>query len=214
MTRSPGPTDRARIVVLGYVVRGPIGGLAWHPIQYALGLHEMGHEVLFVDDSGDEAAPCYDPRAFQWTDDPTFGLSWAASAFAAVGLEDRWAYFDSRTSSWLGPGMAYADKFCRSADIVVNVSGVNLLRDWARAAVTVFVDTDPAFQQARILEDATWRAHVEAHDVHFTFGECIPNQGAALLDDGIAWRATRQPVVLSAWPVVPPPRPRTHPSPR
>lgn len=40
-----------RIVVLGYIVRGPIGGLAWHHLQYVLGLSQLGHDVYFFEDS-------------------------------------------------------------------------------------------------------------------------------------------------------------------
>ena len=33
---------RLRVIVLGYIVRGPLGGLAWHPLQYVLGLARLG----------------------------------------------------------------------------------------------------------------------------------------------------------------------------
>ena len=42
-----------RIVVLGYVVRGPLGGLTWHHLQYLLGLRRLGHDVYFFEDSDD-----------------------------------------------------------------------------------------------------------------------------------------------------------------
>jgi hypothetical protein len=45
-----------RIVVSGYIVRGPYGGLVWHHLQYVLGLKKLGHEVLFLEDSGLESA--------------------------------------------------------------------------------------------------------------------------------------------------------------
>ena len=33
-----GNLDRLRIIVLGYIVRGPMGGMAWHHLQYVMGL--------------------------------------------------------------------------------------------------------------------------------------------------------------------------------
>ena len=48
-----GAAGRLRVVVLGYIVRGPLGGLAWHHLQYVLGLARLGHEVLFLEDSDD-----------------------------------------------------------------------------------------------------------------------------------------------------------------
>ena len=44
-------TAQLRVVVWGYIVRGPLGGLAWHHLQYVLGLSQLGHDVWFVEDS-------------------------------------------------------------------------------------------------------------------------------------------------------------------
>jgi hypothetical protein len=41
------------IIVLGYIVRGPLGGLAWHHLQYVIGLSKLGHDVYFFEDSDD-----------------------------------------------------------------------------------------------------------------------------------------------------------------
>jgi hypothetical protein len=41
-----------KIVVLGYIVRGPFGGMAWHHLQYVLRFRRLGHEVTFIEDSG------------------------------------------------------------------------------------------------------------------------------------------------------------------
>lgn len=53
-------SNRLRIIVLGYIVRGPLGGLVWHHLQYVLGLARLGHDVYFVEDS-DDYPGCYDP---------------------------------------------------------------------------------------------------------------------------------------------------------
>jgi len=46
-------TPRLRILVLGYLVRGPLGGIAWHYLQYVVGLSRLGHDVFFFEDSDD-----------------------------------------------------------------------------------------------------------------------------------------------------------------
>ena len=48
--------SRLRIIVLGYIVRGPLAGLASHYLQYVLALTRLGHEVYFFEDSDDYAA--------------------------------------------------------------------------------------------------------------------------------------------------------------
>ena len=39
--------------MLGYIVRGPLGGMSLSDLQYLLGLADLGHDVYFVEDSGD-----------------------------------------------------------------------------------------------------------------------------------------------------------------
>ena len=52
--------SRLCIVVMGYVVRGPLGGMAWMTLQYLRGFTELGHEVYYLEDSHDYPS-CYDP---------------------------------------------------------------------------------------------------------------------------------------------------------
>ena len=145
--------ERIRIVVLGYVVRGPIGGMAWHHLNYVRGLADLGHEVLFLEDS-DDYPSCYDPSRFVTDCDPAYGLGFARKAFAEIGMDDCWCYHDAHKNRWFGPAAERALAFCRDADLVINVSGVNPLRDWTAAIpVRAFIDTDPLFTQAKHIED-------------------------------------------------------------
>ena len=59
-----------KVVVLGYIIRGPLGGLVWHHFQYVYGLSQMGHEVLFLEDS-EEYAACYNPETHELSKDPS-----------------------------------------------------------------------------------------------------------------------------------------------
>ena len=196
-------TQRLRIVVLGYVVRGPLGGLVWHHLQYVLGLHRLGHDVVFVEEGGAEPDG-YDPDVDDMTDDPAYGLAFIADAFGRVGIGDRWAYHDRRTDAWRGRGDVRA--WARDADLVLNLSGVNPLRPWAEAVpARVLVDTDPVFTQVRHLSEPDARARAQAHTVFFTFAERWGRPGCTVPDDGLPWQPTRQPVVLDAWPATPAP---------
>ena len=82
-----GRSNSLRVVVLGYLVRGPIGGMAWHHLHYVLGLARLGHDVLFLEDS-DDYPSCYDPSVHAMGIDATYGLRFARSAFESVGLEN------------------------------------------------------------------------------------------------------------------------------
>jgi hypothetical protein len=197
--------SRLRVAVLGYVVRGPIGGMAWHHLQYVLGLARLGHEVRFVEDS-DDYPGCYDPERGVVDENPAYGLRFGSAAFDRLGLSDCWAYHDAHSGRWHGPaGDSILDWLTR-ANLLLNVSGVNPLRPWLMAIpARAFIDTDPAFTQIRHLTDPSARSRAAAHTAFFTFGENIPAGRSSAPDDGFPWRPTRQPVVFDAWPATPAP---------
>lgn len=193
--------SRLRIVVVGYLVRGPLGGIAWHYLQYAIWLARLGHDVYFIEDSDDYPA-CYDPVRNVVDVDPAYGLRFTADAFTRAGLGDRWAYYDAHRGQWLGPAADQIVGVCQTADLLIDVSLVNTLRPWVlEIPVRVAIDTDPAFTQIRHLTDASARARAAQHTVFFSFGENIATKQAAIPDDGFPWQPTRQPVVLDMWPV-------------
>jgi hypothetical protein len=195
--------NRLRVAVLGYLVRGPIGGLAWHHLHYVLGLARLGHDVFFVEDS-DDYVSCYDPGQGM-TVNPAYGLRFTGEALGRLGLPERWAYYDAHTARWLGAGADKVLGFLGTADLLLNVSGVNPLRPWlldipARA----LIDTDPVFTQVRHLTDGRAAARADAHTSFFTFGENVPAGRSTVPDDGLPWQSTRQPIVLDLWPVARP----------
>lgn len=194
-------TSRLRIIVLGYIVRGPLGGLAWHHLQYPMGLASLGHDVYFLEDS-DNYPSCYDPVRDVTDTDPTYGLRFTTRAFEKVGLGSRWAYHDAHTSSWHGPCADKIHEMCLTADLVLNISGVNPLRPWLEEIpARALIDTDPAFTQIRHLTDPVARNFALQHTVFFSFGENVGRSKNAVPDDGLRWEPTRQPVILDAWPV-------------
>src|SRR5260370_4367375 len=199
--------DRLRIIVLGYVVRGPLGGMVTSNLQYLLGLSSLGHDVYFVEDS-DDFESCYNPVTMEMGADPTYGLEFAGRALERIGLGDRWAYWDAHTARWLGPSADDILQVCANADVVLNLCGVNPLRPWLRdVPARVFVDEDPAFTQIKHLTNPTARELAKHHTAFLSFGENIGTRRSAIPDDGLPWQPTRQPVVVDAWPVTPAPKP-------
>lgn len=198
-------TNGLRVVVLGYVVRFPLGGMAWHYLQYVLGLARMGHDVFFFEDS-DDYPSCYDPVRSVVDENPTFGLDFARRSLDEIGLGERWAYYDAHTSRWFGPRADDATGICEFADIVLNISGANPLRSWTRLIPhRVFIDTDPVFEQIRQLTVPERRELAQEHTSFLTFGCNIGRSGSRVPEDGLPWQPTRQPIVLDAWRVTPGP---------
>jgi hypothetical protein len=190
-----------RILVLGYIIRFPLGGMAWHYLQYVMGLRALGHDVFFLEDSEDYPC-CYDPTRNVTDTCPDYGLLFATRTFDELGLGHRWAYFDAHTHSWYGPRAGDVLELAGTADLLLNISGSNPLRPWLMEIPTrVFVDTDPGFEQLRHIADTARRERADMHTEFFTFGENIESGIANVPADGRFWKATRQPVVLDAWKV-------------
>jgi len=92
----------------------------------------------------------------------------------------------------------------RSADLLLNLSGVNPMRDWfLNVPHRVLIDTDPVFTQIRHLKDNKKMRDAQAHTAFFTFGENFGKRECSIPGDGLPWLPTRQPIVLDAWPVRP-----------
>lgn len=202
----PTPAQRLRVIVLGYVVRGPLGGMVWSNLHFLMGLLRLGHDVYFVEDS-DDYPSCYDPSRLVTDTDPSYGMAFATRVLERVGMGQRWAYYDAHTSRWLGPCAGTILAVCHSADLVLDLCGVNPLRPWLLdAPVRVLVDEDPAFTQVRHCTDPTTRAQALAHTAFFSFGENIGRSGCTVPDDALPWQSTRQPLVADA--ITPSPAPR------
>lgn len=197
--------SRLQIIVLGYIVRGPLGGLAWHHLQYVMGLARLGHDVYFVEDS-DDYPSCYDPSRHITDSNPTYGLRFTERVFESVGLGGRWAYYDAHTTRWLGPCASRIPVLAATADLLLNLSGMNPLRPWfMEIPARALVDTDPVFTQIRHLTDPAARLQASQHTAFFSFGENIGLRHTTVPKDGFPWQATRQPIVLDAWQVTPGP---------
>jgi hypothetical protein len=192
-------SERLRIVVLGYLVRGPLAGMAWHYLHYVLGLSTLGHDVYFAEDS-DDVPSCYDPLRDVTDGDPAYGLAFADETFRRFALAGRWAYYDAPAREWKGDGAGRIIEICRTADLLLNVSGVNRMRDWFRGVPRrCLVDTDPAFTQIRHRLSPEARAYALEHTSLFSFGANIGQPGCQVPSDGFSWEPTRQPIALEHW---------------
>ncbi|HKB00602.1 MAG TPA: hypothetical protein VKD90_00220 [Gemmataceae bacterium] len=187
---------RQRIIVTGLIAQYPLGGMTWHYLQYVLGLARLGHDVYYLEDTG--AGP-YDPAAGGVVKDSTVNVAYLAGVLTRYGLADRWAYRCCVTARWLGLPDGKREDVVRTADLLLNVSGM-LARpeDYRAVRRLVYIDTDPVFNQLKLAQrQEDFSRLVDAHDVHFSFGERLAD--AAVSPTGHDWRPTRQPVVLSEW---------------
>lgn len=194
-----------RIILLGYMVRGPLGGMTWGNLQYLLGLRNLGHEIYFIEDS-DCYASCYDPARNVMDTDPSYGLKYAERVLSEFGLGENWAYYDEHSAKWHGPCAGRIDEICASADLLLNRAGVNPMRPWfLQIPVRVLLDIDPGFTQIRHLKHAASMEYARQHTAFFSIAENIDSSQSSIPDDGLPWRPTRHPIFLDEWPAIKPP---------
>lgn len=166
-----------------------------------MGFKLIGHEVLFLEWSENYNA-CYDPSTNSMTSNANYGLKFIQETFGSFDLQSNWAYFDEHTNTWYGQSRQKVTQFVSQADILINLSGVTAIRPLVQnIPVRIFLDTDPLFTQIRIIQNENDRAIALQHNHHFTYAENIHSANCLIPNDGFAWKTTRQPIVLDAWPV-------------
>lgn len=185
-----------RIVVSGYMAQYPLGGVAWDYLQFFLGLRRLGHDVYYVEDTGQWP---YNPSEGGLAeDDCSFNVGYLADLFSRFDADDRWAYRFFWNDRWFGLSDAKRREVFATADLVVNVSGsIADPEPHRNRAIWVYVDTDPVFTQIKLAKgNRNIQRQVDAHDVLYTIGETMSDQG---VDDDRVWRPMRHPIVVSEW---------------
>ena len=191
--------DRLRVVVTGLIGQhASLGGMTWHHLQYVLGLARLGHDVYYVEDSGEWPYEDGSVAADQETASCLPNLRHLATVMARFDLAERWAFRCPVDGLWWGLSDQRRSAVLDSADLLINVSGsLERPQDYRRIPVLAYVDTDPVFAQIKLSRGPSlFRELVDAHDVHLTFGERLP---ATLRATGHDWQPTRQPIVLAEW---------------
>ncbi len=196
-------TSTLRIIVTWLIAQHPLlGGVTWDYLQYVLGLVCLDHDVYYFEDSGQwpyklNGGPSRNDRIAY---DPTPNVTYLATIMARYGLQERWAYRFPIRRLWFGLSLAKRREVVQSADLLINVSGtLKRPEDYRQVRRLVYIDSDPVFTQVKLKlarGQVKFRKRMNAHDVHFSFGECLAE---AVPTTGPRWRATRTPIVLSEW---------------
>jgi hypothetical protein len=189
------------VIVTGLIAQHPrIGGMTWHYLQYLIGLKALGHDVYYFEDSGEW--PYTDdggPNGDEWVaKDCLANITHLDEVMRRCGMADRWAYRFPLDGEWHGMPASRRAAVLRNADLLLNVSGTLEFPDRYRTVrCLAYIDSDPVFTQSRILNGSHGLGpRVDAHDVHFSFGERIEELG---IDTGHSWLPTRQPIVIGEW---------------
>ena len=194
-----------KIVFAGIIARYPFGGVTWCSLMYLLGLRALGHEVLYIEDTGECV---YDPEQNAIALDPSYGTRYIHDALAPFDLADRWS-FVNYDETYHGQSRSSVREYCSDADLFIDLSGGSWFwRDeYAAIPKRVFVDSDPVFTQLAIAKGEGWYVEFFRRFDHlFTFGANIDTPASDVPTSGFAWHKTWQPVVTDLWRTNTPPR--------
>jgi hypothetical protein len=187
-----------KILFAGIIARYPFGGVTWCSLMYLLGLRALGHEVLYIEDTGECV---YDPVLNARSLDPAYGTAYIKQALEPFGLGDRWAFvnYDGTCHGLSAPAVR---AYCADADLFLNLSGGSWFwRDeYARIPRSAFIDSDPAFTQLAIAKAEPWYVEFFKRYTHlFTFGSNIGTSRSPVPVGDFVWHKTWQPIALDCW---------------
>ena len=166
--------------------------------MYLLGLRALGHEVFYIEDTGECV---YDPVLNTRATDPGYGTTYIHQALEPFGLGDRWT-FVNYDGSYHGRSADDVRRYCADADLFINLSGGSWFwRDeYARIPRKIFIDSDPAFTQLAIAKAEPWYVEFfQRFDHLFTFGANIGTPASPIPTGAFTWHKTWQPVTLDDW---------------
>jgi hypothetical protein len=196
---------KLRIIVGGMAGIFPVGGMAWHYLQYVAGLSKLGHDVYYFEDT--RAWP-YHPVEKQNTSRGEYSARFLQQFFEqyAPGLCGKWCYLHLREDTF-GMSRQQFDQIASGADLFLNVSGAcEIPHKLSPKCVKVFLDTDPGYNQITLSKGfenpeihEPWYRRVADYDRHLTFAENIHQADCTVPQVGVNWITTRPPVVLELW---------------
>ena len=187
-----------RILFAGIVARYPFGGVTWCSLMYLLGLRALGHEVFYLEDTGECV---YDPIQNTRAIDPSYGTTYIHNALEPYGLGGRWS-FVNYDGSYHGRSRDDVRKYASDADLFINLSGGSWFwRDeYAGIPHRVFIDSDPAFTQLAIAKAEPWYvAFFQRFDRLFTFGANVGTPASPIPTGDFTWHKTWQPITMDDW---------------
>jgi hypothetical protein len=187
--------SQLRIIVTGLIAQYPLGGVTWDYLQYVLGLARLGHDVYYLEDTGQWP---YHPLEGGVSDTCSFNVDYLNQVMSRFGLAEKWAYRFPWQSQWFGLPDGKRKEVIQSSDLLINVSGtLSNPEEYRSVTRLAYLDSDPVFTQIKLARgQADFRRLVDSHDVQFSFGERL---AAPVPATGHRWRPTRQPIVLSEW---------------
>ncbi|MCU0589381.1 MAG: hypothetical protein MUF52_14665 [Syntrophobacteraceae bacterium] len=191
--------SRGKVIVFGIIFWYPLAGVTYQFLHYLIGLRKLGYDVYYIEDSG---RWIYDAMKFEFSPDASGNVASVAPVLEAHGFAGRWAFRGNYPGGQCY-GMSEGEilQLYRDADAFLNVTASQELRDEHMAIPRrIYVESDPFAVQIKVAQgDEATLAALDAHDIHFSFGENLGAPDCTVPVERYRWLPTRQPVVMELW---------------
>jgi hypothetical protein len=192
-------TARPLAVVIGFVVKSPVAGMALYNFHYVAGLRELGYDVHYVErlNGPDE---CYDPSRDAFGDDPGYGIGRLQDAMARVPtVATSWTLID-RAGVHHGTGRRELDGILDRAAFVLTLCEPTWFDALERCPRRAFVDGDPLFTQAALRFPESAKSLALAHyPTLFTYWTRQGAPDTTVPTSGREWISTTAVVATALW---------------
>jgi hypothetical protein len=196
----------ATIVFGTYMVQYPLGGMLSNCLEYIVGFHRLGHEVVVVERAL-HAAACFDPRRNIMTDDPRYGTGAVADLLGRFGVS-AWCYVGPDGEHYGLDAAELRSVFAR-ADLFVDYGAHGMWSEEAAAVpVHVLIDGEPGYRQIADELGVNPRRQAVTYDFHYTNGMNVGTPASAAPTGGFTWRHLFHPVNPAVHEHAPAPRQR------
>jgi hypothetical protein len=196
-------SPKGKVVVFGIIGWYPLAGVVYQCLHYLQGLRRLGYDAYYVEDSRRQV---YDPTINDYTSDARRNVAALNQVLSRYGFQDRWA-FRGLAADGESLGECYGmtegqlSALYRECVASLNITGGNEVRE-EHLDITrrIYVESDPFSSQVRVLQgDRRIVDLLDAHHVHFSFGENLGNEDCNVPVGRYDWQPTRQPVDLELW---------------
>ncbi len=199
MSQPTAPPPKGKVIVFGILFWYPLAGVTYQFLHYLHGLRRLGYDTYYIEDSG---RWIYDPIRFEFSPDASGNVAAIAPILERYGFAGKWAFRGSYPGGQCyGMTEEQILRLYREADAFLNVTASQELREEHLAIPRrVYVESDPFAVQIKVAEGdpATINA-LDAHDIHFSFGENLGQPDCQVPVERYRWLPTRQPVAMDLW---------------
>jgi hypothetical protein len=195
---------RPKAIVVGFIGKNPVAGMALYNLHYIAGLQDLGYRVHYVEHLN-RSNECYNPETDCTTDDTSYAVRYLHDVLATVGLPpSSWSFID-RSLHCHGAGWRSLRDALDNADFVLDLADATWFDELERCETRAFVDGDPLFTQWAMLQpDDAKQSILDRYSTLFTIGNRIGAADCAVPRAGRAWIPTRSVVATRLWAVRPP----------